>query len=178
MMLEKSYRSAQFLAQVRVLGEQAAPLVLDGALDLQRLRNHRGDYAQELDAAVEVASSLVVQEDPESAGRLPVDEDRHADEAELAARQFSALCGAVEQLRFAADPRHDNRPVALHHSASDALADPVAKTLRRALEAVGRFDTEVSVVVQQRDDAAHRVMPPGDNFEEALQRRLEVEGPR
>ena len=45
----------QLLPQVRVLVDQPPLLLLDQPLDLDRLRDHRRDDAEELDAAVVVA---------------------------------------------------------------------------------------------------------------------------
>ena len=154
---------------MRVLGQQPPALVLDRALHLQRLRDHRGDDAHELHAAVEVALGLEPQIDAERADRLAVDQDRHADEAELLARQLGSSRRAVQKVRLAADPRHDDRLAALDHAAGDAFADAVADALRRLVEAVGRFDVEIALLGQQGDDAAQRAVPLAENLEHAVE---------
>ena len=89
-------------------------------------------------------------------------------------RQLRPLRRAVQERRLAADARHDDRLAALDDRAGDALADPVADRRDGVVEAVGRLDPQLAVLVQQRDDAAHGAVVAGEDLEHAVQRRLEV----
>ena len=60
---------AQLLPQVGVLVDQPAPFFLDQPLDVERLRDHRADDAEELDAAFVVALRLELQVDGERTDR-------------------------------------------------------------------------------------------------------------
>ena len=63
----------QLLTQMSVLGQQPPALVLHRPLNLQRLRDHRGDDSHELHAAVEIAFGLEPQIDAEGADGLAVE---------------------------------------------------------------------------------------------------------
>ena len=168
----------QLLAQLRVLVDQPLLVLLDQALDLDRLRDARRHDAEELDAAVVVAIRVELEIDAERADRAPVEQDRHADEAELLLRQLRALRRAVEERRLLAHARHDDRLAALDHLADDALAEPVADRVRRRVEAVAGLDVQLAVVVQQRHHAAHGAVVLGEDLEHAVQRRPQVERAR
>ena len=168
----------QLLAQVRVLVDQPLLVFLDQPLDLDRLRDARRDDAEELDVAVVVAIGIEPEIDAERADRAPVEQNRHADEAQLLLGQLRALRRAVEERRLLADARHDDRPAALDDLADDPLADAVAHRVRRRVEAVGGLDVQLAVVVQQRDQAAHGAVMLGQDLEHAVQRRSKIQRAR
>jgi hypothetical protein len=145
-------------------------------MDLHRLRDQRGDNAEELGAALEVALGLVFEIDRQRADRAAIEADRHADEAQFLVRQLRPPRGAVQERRLAADPRHDDRLAALDDLAGDPLADAVAHQPRAVADAVGGFDAQVAVLFQNRDDAANGAVMAREDFEDAVQRHLEVEG--
>ena len=144
----------QLLPKVRVLVDQPLLVFLDQPLDLDRLRDARRDDAEKLDVAVVVAIGIELEVDADRADRAAVEQDRHADEAELFLRQLRPLGGAVQERRLLADARDDDRPAAFDDLADDPFAEPVADRMRRRIEAVGGLDVQFAVVVQQRDEAA------------------------
>ena len=79
---------AQLLPEVRVLVDEPPLVLLDQPVDLQRLRDHRRDDAEELRAALEVALRLELEIDGERADGAAVQADRHADEAQLLVREL------------------------------------------------------------------------------------------
>ena len=91
---------------MRVLGQQPPALVLDRALHLQRLRDHRGDDTHELHAAVEVTLGLEPQIDAERADRLAVDQIGTHTKLSSSRDSSDRREGAVQKIRLAADPRH------------------------------------------------------------------------
>jgi len=158
---------AQLLPQVRVLVDEGPLVLLDQPVDLQRLRDHRRDDAEELGAALEIALRLELEIDGERPDRAAVEADRHADEAQLLVRQLRAPRGAVQKRRLAADVRHDDRLPALDHFAGDPLAD-----------AVGGLDAQVAVLLEHRHDAADRAVVARENLEHTVQRGLQVQRAR
>src|SRR4029077_11378755 len=94
---------AQLLPEMGVLVDQLALVLLDQALDLDRLADHRGDDAEELRAALEVALGLEPQIDRERADGATIEDDRHADEAQLLVRELGPRRRAVQKRRLAAD---------------------------------------------------------------------------
>ena len=116
----------QLLAQVRVLVDEPLPVGLDQPVHLHRLRDHRADDAEELDGAVVVAIRLEAQVDADGADGLAFERDRRGDVGQLLLGELGPLRRAVEELRLAADPRHDDRLAALHDLAGDALAQAIA----------------------------------------------------
>ena len=135
------------------------------------------DDAEELDAAVVVALRLEPEIDGERADRLPVQRDRHADEAQLLLRVLGPARREIEERRLAAHARHDDRLAALDDLAGDALAELDADGARAILEALDGFDVQLAVA-QQRDHAAHDAVMTEQRAQHALQRGLEIERAR
>src|SRR6185436_7786492 len=169
---------AQLLAQVRVLVDQPPLVFLDQAVNLDRLANHRGDDAEELGVAFEIAIGLELQVDGERTDRAAVEEDRHADEAQLLPRQLGTARGTVEERRLAADARHHDRLAALNDAAGNPFAHAIGDRMRRVADAVGGLDAHRAVLLQHRDDAALGAVMTGEDLEDAVERRLEVERAR
>ncbi len=165
----------QLLPQVHVLVDQLLLVFLDQALDFDRLRDARRHDAVELHAAVVVAIGIELQVDGQRADRAPVEQDRHADEAQLLFRQLTALRRAVEEGRLLAHPRHDDRLAALDDLADDPFADAVADGVRRGVETVRRLDVQLAVVPQQGHHAAHGPVVLREDLEHAMQRRSQVQ---
>src|SRR4051812_820597 len=168
---------AQLLAQVRVLVDQPPLVLLDQPLNLHRLRDHRGDDAEELLAALEVPFRLVAEIDRQRADGAAGQDDRHADEAQFLVRELGPSRGAMQERRLAADARHHHRLGRLHDRAGYPFADLVTHRPRPVAEAVGGFDAQVAVGIDQRDDAADGAVMSSEDFEDAVQRRLEVQRP-
>jgi hypothetical protein len=164
----------QLLTEVGVLGQQPAALVLHRPLNLQRLRDHRGDDPHEFHAAVEIAFGLEAQIDAEGADGLAVQEDRHAHEAELLASEL-APCGAMQEIRLTAHTGHDHRLAAFDNPAGNAFAQPVADALGRLVETVGRFDRQLAVLAEQRHHAPDRAVALAENLEDAVERRFQIQ---
>ena len=178
MMLEKSYRSLSscrrcvFSSTSRFLSSSTSRWILTACAMLD------ADDAEELDVAVVVAVRIELEIDAERADRAPVEQDRHADEAQLLLRQLRPLRRAVEERRLLAHARDDDRLAALDDLADDAFADAVAHRVRRRVEAVGGLDVQLAVVVQQRDEAAHGAVVLRQDLEHAVQRRSQVQRAR
>ena len=168
----------QFLAEVLVLVDQAAFVLFDQPLNLDRLRDHRRHDAEKLDAAVEVALRLVAQVDAEGADRPAVQDDRHADEAQLLVVAVGPPRRPVEHRRLAADAGHDDRLGGFDDAAGDAFAHAVLDVLGGAIESVRGFDIQLAALAQQRDHAADGAMMLGEHFEHAVQGRFEVQRAR
>ena len=166
---------AQFLTEVRVLVNQAAPFLLDEPLHVERLRNHRADDAEKLNAAVEVALRLEPKIDGESAYRCAALEHRHANKAELLLGGIAAPGGAVEQRRLAADAGHHDWLAALDDLSRNAFADAVADGPRAVLESLGGLDVQLAVA-QQGEHAPDDAVMADQDREHALHRCLQVEG--
>ena len=166
---------AQLLAQVLVFVDQPPLVLLDQPLNLDGLRDHRRDDAQELDAAVEVALGLVAQVHPERADGAAVQHDGDAHEAELLFVAVGPPGRAVEHRRLAADAGHDDRLGGFHHAAGDALAHAVLDVLGGTIESVRRFYVQLPALAQQRDHAADRAVVFGQHLEHPVQRRFEVQ---
>ena len=113
----------------------------------------------------------------ERADRLALQDDRHADEAELLAGRVAAPGGAVQERRLAAHARHDDRLAALDHLAGNAFAHPVAHRPGAILEPFGRLDVQLPVA-QQRDHPADDAVMAHQDAEHPLHRRLQVERAR
>ena len=162
---------------MRVLVEQLLALVVDQALHLDGLRDHRRDDAEKLLRAVVVAIGLELEVDAERADRLAVQHDRHADEAELLLRQLRALRRAVQEHRLAADLRHDDRLAAFDDAAGDAFAELIADAIAGAVEAVGGLHLQLAGVFVEHDDgAAHGAVMAAEDFEDAMEAGLEIDG--
>ncbi len=146
MMLEKSYRSFSSCRSWVFSSTQLLLVLLDQPLDLDRLRDRRRHDAVELDAAVVVAIGFELEVDAQRADGPAVEQDRHADEAELFLRQLGALRRAAQKGRLPAHARDDDRLAALDDLADDAFAEPVADRVRRLVEAVARLDVQLPVV--------------------------------
>ena len=142
---------AQLLPQVRVLVDQALLVLLDQPLDLDRLRDHRRDDAEELDAALEVALRLELEIDAERADGSAVEQDRHADEAELLVAP--ARAASPRDCRNAGSRLTRGTTIGLPLSTTlPVMPSPsaVADRARAVAEAVGRLDAQLAVVVEQR----------------------------
>ena len=160
---------------MRVLVDEAALVFLDQPVDFHRLRDHRRDDAEEFDAAVEGPFGIELQIDSERADRAPVERDGDTDEAQLLVRELGTPRRPVEERRLAAHARHDDRLPALHHPSRNALARAIADGARRFADAVSGFDAEVAVGVDQRHETADRAVLRREDFEHAVQRRLQIE---
>jgi hypothetical protein len=64
----------------------------------------------------------------------------------------------MEERRFAGDTRHDDRLAALDDAAGDALAELIGDRARSGGDAVGGFDPQLAVGLEERDDAADRAV--------------------
>jgi hypothetical protein len=160
----------------RVFVEQLPALVVDEALHLDGLRDHRRDDPEKLLRAVVVAVGLELQVDAEGADGLAIQHDGHADEAQLLLRQLAALGCAVQEHRLPADLRNDDGLAALDDSPGDALAELVADAVAGAIEAVGGLDLELARVVVEHDDgAADRPVMSAEYFENPVQPGFQVE---
>jgi len=144
----------ELLAEVDVLVDQALLVLFDEPLHFDGLRDRRGDDAVELDAAIVVTIRLELEINAERADRAPVQQNRHADEAQLFARQLGPFRRPVEERRLLAHARHHDRLAAFDNLADDAFADPVAHGVRRRIQAIGGLDVQLAVLVQHRDQAA------------------------
>ena len=122
-------------------------------LDLDGLRDHRGDDREEFRRALVVALRLVAQVHAERAHHLAAEHYGDADVAQLLApcRQ-GAAAEAVEEHGLAADLRDDDGLAGLHDAARDAFADAVADAARGLLaDAVsGRDQKLVRVALDER----------------------------
>ena len=165
----------QLLPEMLVLVDQAPLVLLDQPLDLDGLRDHRRDDAEELHAAVEVALRLVAQIDAEGADGAPVQHHRHADEAQLLLVAVRPPRRPVEHGRLAADAWHDDRLGGFDDASGDAFAHAVLHVLGGAVESVRGFDIQLAAFAQQRDHAADGAVMFGEHFEHAVQRRFEVQ---
>ena len=168
---------AQLLPQVGVLVEQPPPLLLDQPLDVERLRDHRADDAEELHAAVEIALGLEAQVDAQRPDGGALQHDRHAHEAQFLAKAVAALGGAVEEGRFAADARHDDRLAALGHLAGNAFSELVAHRPGAILEPFNRFDVQLALA-EQGDHPADDAVVAHEDGQDARHARLEIQRSR
>src|SRR5439155_22012898 len=116
--------------------------------------------------------------DAERADRAAVEEDRHADEAELFVRELGSARGALEERRLTADTGDDDRLAALHDAAGDAFAELVGDGARPAGEAVGGFDAQLAVRLQERHDAADGAVMARQDLEDAMERGFLVQRAR
>ena len=145
---------AKLLPQMRVLVDEPPLVLVDQPVDLDRLRDHRRDHAEELHAAVERALRIEFEVDCQRPHRAPVEDDGDADEAQFLVRELGTPRRAVQEGRLAADARHDDRLAALHDAPRDPLADLVADRARRVAHAVGGFDVQRAAGIEQRHEAA------------------------
>ena len=169
---------AELLPQVGVLVHQAFLVFLDQALKLDRLRDHRRDDAEELDAAVVVALRLEPEIHAEGADRAAVQDDRYAHEAQLLVAELGAARRAVKEPRLAAHPGYDNGLACFDDAPRDALPHPVLDGLRRPIEAVGGFHAQLAAFSEKGHDASDGAVMACEDLEHAVQRRLEVERAR
>jgi hypothetical protein len=167
---------AQLLPQVRVLVEQAPPLLLDHLLHVERLPEDRADDAEELHAAVVIALRFEAEIDSERADGDTVQDDRHADEAQLLLAVIGPARREVEKCRLLADARHHDRLAALDNLAGDPFADLEADRSSAIFESLYRFDVQL-IFTQQRDHAAHDAVMTNEGLQHALHPGLQVEGP-
>ena len=165
----------QLLPQVQVLVDQALLVFFDQPLNLDRLADARSHDAEELHVSLVVAIGIELEVDSERADRLPVEQDRHAHEAQLLFRQLGALRRAIEERRLLADARHDDRLAAFDHAADNAFAHAVPHGVRRRIEPVRGFHLQLTVVVQEDDEAAHRPVVLRQDLECPVQCRSEIE---
>ena len=165
---------AQFPLQPDVLLDQPLAIGLDQALDLDRVRDHRGDDAEELAGALVVSFRLVAQLDRQHARRPAIEQQRDADERALRI----AGCPLAER-GLAADPRDDHGTAGREHLARQRAGRHAALPGAIASRADRRGDFERQLIGRrQRDGAADGVVRPLENLEHALQRRPEVRGAR
>jgi hypothetical protein len=120
---------------------------LDEALDLDRLGDARRGDAQKLHVAVVVALRIEAEIDAQRTNRAPIDQDRHADEAQFFLGKFRTLGRAIEERRLLAHARDDDRAPAFGDFADNPLADAIAHGVRRRVEPVGGLDVQLAVVV-------------------------------
>ena len=163
---------------MRILVDQPFLVFLDEALNLDRLRDARRGDAEKFDVAVVIAVGVEPQIDAEGAHRPAIDQDRHADEAELLFGQLGTLRGAIEKCRFLADARHDDRPAALDDLADDAFAQTVANGVGGRLETIRGFDVQLPVVAKQGDEASDGAVVLGQHFEHTMETRAEIQSTR
>ena len=161
-----------------VLVDEPPLVLLDQPLDLDRLGQHRGDDAHELDAAVEVALGLVAQIDAERADGAAVEQNRHADEAQLLVVALGPSGRAIQHRRLAAHPRHDNRLAGLDHPSRNTFADAVLHRLRRPVQSVRGLDEQLAALAQHDDHAPHGAVMPRQDFEDAVECRFAIESAR
>ena len=104
---------AQLELQMGVFLPQPVALIVDDALNANRLGHQRRDDAQKFHAAIEIAIGFEAEIGAEGADCLAVQQNRHADVADFLARQFGTFRRAPQKHRLARDPRHDDRLAAL-----------------------------------------------------------------
>ena len=117
---------AQLPLQPDVLLDQPLAVGLDQALDLDRMRDHRRDDAEELAGALVVAFRLEAQLEREHA--------RRRGGSAAAARRRTIRSGSpgspLAERGLAADPRHDDRTAGREHLARQRAA-PACRSARR-----------------------------------------------
>src|SRR6202011_547734 len=79
--------------ELAVLVEQAAALLLDHPVHLERLRDHRGHHPEKAGGPLEIAVLVEGEVDRQRARRLAVERDGDADERELRASRLLPLWG-------------------------------------------------------------------------------------
>ena len=169
---------AQLVAQVLVLLGEAAAIRFDRPPQLQRLRDHRRDDAIELERALIVAVLLERQHDLERPPGPPPDRDRHGQIGELAPA-FRPLARRRRQRRLLAHPRHDHRLPGVDHPLGDPIAGSTPGPLPREPGSDRRLRMQFPAVgILQEHGAADDLMPPLEQVEHGLERRLEIEHAR
>ena len=133
---------AQLSLQPDVLLHQPLALGLEQPLDLDRLRDHRGDDAEELAGALVVAVRLEPQLDAEHAGGAAV--QRAA--ARRRTTRSSSPATPLAERRLAADARHHDRPAGREDLARERAAGHAGLPAAIAAAADRRDDLERQTV--------------------------------
>ena len=174
MMLRNAYLSRSSSRRCSFSSARLLRSASTRAPQLERLRDHRGDDAVELERTLVVAILLVGEHHLERAPGPPPDGDRHGEVGELAAAR--ALAGGRRQRRLLAGARHHHRLAGVDDPFGDAVAWPHPRPLRAEARADRGLDVQLARVrVEQEDRAAGHLMPALEQVEHRLQRRLEVE---
>src|SRR5437899_2108324 len=80
---------------------------------------------------------------------------------------------AIEEQRFPADARHDDRPSGLADAAGDALAQRIPGPRPGLDQPVARLDVELlGVLVQHRDETPDGSVVLAEDFEHPMERGL------
>ena len=169
---------AELLPQMGVLVFQAAAVLFDEPLNLDRLGQHRRHDAEELAGPVVVAVRLELQIDGQGADCLAIERDRDAHETQLLLRELRTLRRSMQQEGLAARAGNDNGPAGFDHAARDALANAVLDRRTGLLESVGGFHAKLAALLRQRDNAPHRAVMPREDFEHVVHGRFQVQRPR
>jgi hypothetical protein len=162
---------------VRVLIHQPSPLLLDDALDVEGLGDHRADDPEELHAAVVVAIRLKAQIDGKGADGSAVEHNRHADVTQLLFQDLRTTRRQIEECRLLADARHHDRLPAFDDLPGDSFTDANANRAGAILESFNRFDLQFAVA-QQGDHAADDAVMAHERDQHALQSGFEIERAR
>src|SRR5262245_44479331 len=152
-----------------VLVNQSPSFLLDQPLDVERLRNHRADDAEELDAAFIVAFRLELQIDGKGAGGGSLYGDGNADETQLVAREIGTARQPVQEVRLLADARHHNGLAALDDLTRDPLTNLEADGAGAVIEPFDGFHVQLPFT-EQGDHATHDAVMSDENLQDALHR--------
>ncbi len=163
---------AQLALEVRVLLAQPLALGVDDALDADRLRHERRDHPQELHRPIEIALELEAKVGAERPDRLAVQQNRHADVADLLAGELRAFGRAPQEHRLARHSRHHDRLAALHDAAGNPLAQPERRVGLATRRPFGGHDFDLAVPVEQRNRAADDAVMTIQDAQDLMQRAL------
>jgi hypothetical protein len=155
--------------QPDVLLDEPLAVRLEQLLDLDRVRDHRRDDAEELPRTLVIALGLEAQLDAEHARRPPVEEQRHADEAALLA------AGPLAQRRLPARARDHDGPTGGEDLARQRPAGDIARPGRVARHPHGGHDLQRRLLAALEGHGAPQgVVRLLENLEYAMERGLEV----
>src|SRR4029078_10227004 len=141
--------------------DEAFLISLKSLFDFERLRNHRGNHAQELCRAIEISLLFVRSICANNSNRFTIYQNRHADETHfLAVSAFIYRSQAIEEERFLAGLRYDNRFSALHYPANYTFTDLVGHPSRLIeIQAKrGLYTDFLALRIQQHDKALDHAM--------------------
>jgi hypothetical protein len=165
---------AEFLAQVRVLVDQALPLGVHEPLHPDGLPHHRRHQAQHTHELVVVALPCERQVHRQRAHRLSVDDNRHAQKTDLAPIDLVARQPIAEE-RLAADLGHDDGLAALDDTGREAVRQPIPYGGPIGLYPVGGVRVQLPGGVDERDGPAHEPVMTPEHLEHPYEPRLERE---
>ena len=121
----------QLLLEMDIFVHQALLVGFDYVVDLDRLRNHRGNDREELRRAFIITISLVLNVRSQRPDRLVIQQHGNTDKGEfLPAHNFLSDAQPIEKHRFTAHLRHDDRFARLHHASRNALSQFVPYAAR------------------------------------------------